>query len=217
MIYVVAVVCGLLLGAALGFGSGFAAASVYTGIGGARDGGPAMAGFFYVGPFGLLAGFLLGAALVLHFGATPGALSKGLFWGGGVLSAIGLVVFLLPVLMNQSERAARSKINLEMQFEVKAAEAERLNQLKWGYQGEALEGKAEYPFYNSRQEGEVYYLQGDMQMTDNPSHRVGLFARQGKVQTFSIPKEGPVQELSDWSEWQQGEAVKFRWRMAAAR
>jgi hypothetical protein len=83
--------------------------------------------------------------------------------------------------------------------------------------GEALEGKAEYPFYNSRQEGEVYYLQGDMQMTDNPSHRVGLFARQGKVQTFSIPKAGPVQELSDWSEWQQGEAVKFRWRMAAAR
>ena len=217
MIYVFAIICGLLLGAALGFGTGLAAAEVFTNIGGARDGGAAMAGFFHVGPFGFIAGFLLGAALVLQYGGAAGGLSKGLFWVGGIVFAIGLLAVMIPVLMNESEKAARSKINLEMQFEVKAAEAEGLNHLKWGYQGEALEGKAEYPFYNSRQEGEVYFLQGDMQMSDNPSRRIGLFAREGQVQTFPIAQNGPVQDPSDWSDWQQGERVKFRWRMAAAR
>ncbi len=217
MIYVVAVICGLLLGAALGFGMGLAAAEIYTAIGGARNGGPAMAGFFYVGPFGLIAGLLLGAALVLNYGGSAGGLSKGLFWGGGIVFAIGLVALMLPVVMNQSEKAARSKVNLEMQFEVGAKEADRLNQLKWGYQGEALEGKADYEFYNCRQEGEVYYLQGDMQMSDNPSRRLGLFSRQGKLQTFPISKTGPVQDVSEWSDWQQGDGVKFRWRMASAR
>ena len=57
-----------------------------------------MAGFFFVGPFGLIAGFLLGTALVLHFGGAAGILSKSMFWGSGVVGAIGMVVFLLPVL-----------------------------------------------------------------------------------------------------------------------
>ena len=217
MIYLVAVICGLVLGGALGFGSGLAAAEIYTGIGGARDGGPAMAGFFYVGPFGLVAGFLLGVALVLQYGGSAGALSNGLFWGGGIVFAIGMVVFLMPVVMNENEKASRAKINLEMQFAVGAEEAETIHQLKWGYQGEAQEGKAEFQFYNSRQEGEAFFLQGDMQMSDNPSRRLGLFARKGKMQVFQIGKAGPVRDPSDWSDWQQGERVKFRWRMAAAR
>lgn len=61
VIYLVAVVGGLLAGAALGFGWGMLAATLYTNIAGAGDGGPAMAGFFYVGPFGLVAGFQLAA------------------------------------------------------------------------------------------------------------------------------------------------------------
>ena len=216
MIYLSAVLCGLLLGAALGFGVGLAAAEVYTNIGGSRDGGPAMAGFFQIGPFGLVAGFLLGAALVLQYGGAAGLLSKGLFWGSGIVAGLGAVVLMMPVMQNLSEKASRSKINLELQFAVAVAKDAELNYLKWGYQGEAKEGKADYEFYNRKLEGEVSYLQGDMQMSDNPSRRFAYFSSRGKVQRFPISKLGTVQEISDWSEWQQGDEVKFRWRMAAA-
>ena len=84
-----------------------------------------MAGFFYVGPVGLIAGFLLGAAVVLHYGGLAGAFSKGLFWAGGIVFAILLVALVMPVVMSQSENAARSKINLELLFEVAAADAFR--------------------------------------------------------------------------------------------
>ncbi|MCX6614384.1 MAG: hypothetical protein NTW74_26535 [Acidobacteria bacterium] len=216
MIYLLAILCGLLLGAALGFGTGFAAAELFTKLGGARDGGAAMAGFFHVGPFGLVAGFLLGAALVLQYGGAAGTFSKGLFWGGGIVAGLGVIVLILPVLLHQSQKTTRAKINLQMQFAVAVANEAEISKLRWGYQGEAQEGNAAYDFYNRKLEGEVFYLQGDMQMSDNPSRRVAYFSSQGKTQSFSIAKAGPVHEISDWSEWQQGDAVKFRWRMAAA-
>jgi hypothetical protein len=216
VIYLLAILGGLLLGAALGFGTGFAAAEIYTKLGGARDGGPAMAGFFYVGPFGLVAGFLLGVALVLQYGGAAGTLSKGLFWGSGIAAALGAVVLMMPVVMHQSEQASRAKINLELQFAVAVAKEAGLSELRWGYQGEAQEGEAAYDFHNRRLDGEFIYLQGDMQMSDNPSRRLAYFSSQGKTQSFSIAKTGTVHEISDWSEWQQGDEVKFRWRMAAA-
>jgi len=216
VIYLAAVLCGLLLGAALGFGVGLAAAELFTSIGGARDGGSAMSGFFYVGPFGLVAGFLLGSALVMHYGGAAGMLSKWLFWGAGIVAVLCVVVLILPVAMKQQEKASRAKINLEMQFAVGTEEERDLSQLRWGYQGEAQDEKADYEFYNRKMEGKVSYLQGDMQMSDNPSRRLAYFSRRGKTQSFPISKTGLVREVSDWSEWQQGDGVKFRWRMASA-
>jgi hypothetical protein len=127
-----------------------------------------------------------------------------------------VIVLMMPVILNQRQLASRAKINLQMQFAVAVENEAEISKLRWGYQGEAQEGKAAYDFYNRNVDGEVFYLQGDMQMSDNPSRRVAYFSSQGKTQSFIISKTGPVHEISDWSEWQQGDEVKFRWRMAAA-
>jgi MFS family permease len=209
MIYLIAIAVGLVAGAALGFGWGFIAADWYSRSFGAGDGGSAMGGFFTMGPIGFVVGFLLGSGFVLR-GALP-ALSRGLLWGGGVVFAIGAVLFVMPWLMRQQERSRFAEFNLEMEFEVNATEP--TERFRWGYQGHAAEGKADYPLITERIEGDKKVFVARMNMSDFPEKRLAWFAVSGVAQKFEVPVGGKVSAATEWSEWQPGQAVRFRWRM----
>jgi hypothetical protein len=209
MIYLIATICGILGGAALGFGWGLMAATLYSNIAGARDGGPAMAGFYYVGPFGLIAGFLLTAGFILKSNLGESLLGKFSIWGGFAVMGLGLIVFLLPWLNNGSQASA--KFVLTMQYEVPATT--NADRYKWGYQGEAECGFAEYPFHTKESIDSVQLLSGDMQMSDFPDRRFAYFAENTRQQKFEVPVVGAVYAATEWSPWIPGDGVRFRWRI----
>ncbi|WP_031499811.1 hypothetical protein [Bryobacter aggregatus] len=220
MIYLAAIVVGLIVGAALGFGVGLGAATVYTEMYGANSGGSAMGGFFYIGPFGLLAGFLLGAAVFLRYSDASRGLTTGLFWAGGIVFAIGLIAFAIPVVNTLQERASRAPFDLELEFEVPASQIQDYKdqeKFHWGYSGESPEEKADSPFFNEQCANGVCILTGAIQMTDFPSRRLAIFEYEGKRQSFPIAQAGRVTQATDWSEWQQGDQVRFRWMMRKAK
>ena len=99
MLFFAAIVAGLFGAAGLGFVMVYWAAELFTNVGGSRDGGPAMAAYFTIGPFGLLAGFLFG------FGAAMWAMGNGRFpflvkacgIGGLVVVAFAMLVVVMTV------------------------------------------------------------------------------------------------------------------------
>jgi len=78
------------------------AADLFIKAGGAREGGPAMAAYFTIGPFGLLAGFLFGFGTVLWAGGSGRYhfLAKGLEISGVLLLAFAALVVILTVRRN---------------------------------------------------------------------------------------------------------------------
>lgn len=218
MIYLGAFLCGLLAGAALGFGTGLTAATTYSKLGGSNSGGSEMAGFFYVGPFGLVAGFLLAAGAVLLYSGGMGV-GKGLMWAGLVVLGLGAIVFAYPLVANE-ERGQQSKFNLELEFELAKCEVADYTELEkfcWGYAGESTDESANSPFYESNCADEHCYLRAAIQMLDYPSRRLAIFGRGEKLEKFSIPFVGVVNRATEWAEWQPREQVRFRWRMKSAR
>ena len=209
MIYLIATVCGIIGGAALGFGWGILAATLYSNISGARDGGPAMAGFFYVGPFGLVSGFLLAAGFYLKLNIGESILTRSAIWGGFGVLGLGLIVFLLPWMTSNS--SPQSKYVLTMQYAVPSGSD--VARYKWGYQGHSEKGEAGYPFHQTQTEGNTLLLSGDMQMSDFPAQRFAYFAEDKQEQKFEIPLAGAVSAATEWSPWTEGQGVRFRWRI----
>jgi hypothetical protein len=209
MIYLIATVSGILGGAALGFGWGLLAATLYANFAGARDGGPAMAGFYYVGPFGLISGFLITAGYILVSNLGDSLLGKLSTWGGIAVMGLGLIVFLMPWLSDGSQPVA--KYVLTMQYEVPASS--NSDRYRWGYQGEAESGFAEYPFHQRESKDSFQLLSGDMQMSDFPERRFAYFAEDTRQQKFEIPVVGAVYAATEWSPWVAGQGVRFRWRI----
>lgn len=196
MIYVYAAVAGLLSGAALGFCWGWLAAYLYTSIAGAQDGGPAMAGFFYVAPFGFVTGFLLTVGWVLK--------SNTALWSGGIVFVIGLFVFLMPWMSSMTPQAAYI---LSLEFAPpQGADPERC---KWGYQGHNAVGKAEWPLSQSP-EG---ILGSEIEMSDSPEKRFVYFAVDADERKFEVPVSGVVTAKTEWTPWLESKGVRFRWRI----
>ena len=214
---ILAILSGLALGAILGAIFGFGAAMTYEQFYGIDSGGSAMGGFFFIGPFGLIGGFLLGVGVYLHYNAGPKTLTSVLLWSGGIVLSLGLVGWLIPAFNQAMGNASRAAYNLELEFEVPAEAIEDRDQLQWGYAGETKEEKADSPFYQDTCSGGVCILKGAIQMNDNPSRRLALFAYKGKLQSFPIPLPGRVVAPTDWSPWQSGDQVRFRWMMPKAK
>ena len=55
------------------------------------------------------------------------------------------------------------------------------------------------PFYDHTSEGAICILKAAIQMTDNPSRRLALFAYTGKLQSFPIPLTSRVLAPTEWS------------------
>ena len=102
MLFLAAIAAGLFAGVGLGYVVTIIAADLFIKAGGARDGGPAMAAYFTIGPFGLLAGFLFGFGAVLWAGGNGRfhLIAKTLGIGGVLLLAFAALVVVLTVRKN---------------------------------------------------------------------------------------------------------------------
>ena len=97
MIYLVATLTGLVTGAGLGFGVGLSAAEIFRRVAGSNSGGSEMAGFFFIGPFGLIAGFLFGFGAVLRWGGGSLSGANGTWIAGGIVLALGALMVLISL------------------------------------------------------------------------------------------------------------------------
>lgn len=179
-----------------------------------------MGGFFFIGPFGLVAGFLMvfGAVLLFSEGGNA-ALGKWTMGGGGAVLALGGLVVCFILASNGSGSGQVSDYNFR--FEVKVPNGVDAGKLRWNYLGEAIGNSrtapAMSPFWDQKCDEEACVVSGAVQMIDNPQSRsVVVEMVEGWRQVFAVPIGGRVQWTTDWSEWQTGEReVKFRWRMEA--
>lgn len=209
MIYLLAIGGGLLAGAALGFAWGLLAATLYSNLPIHQDGGPAMAGFFYVGPFGFFTGFLLAAAWILKYNQVALSLSRVCNWAALAVFALGMIIFLIPFASTDSRSSAQ--YTLTMQFSVPAASDPA--HYRWGYQGHREEQLCDWQFMESTVEGDRRIFNADVSMSDAPPRRNGLISTDGKVQSFPIDVIGTVTQAYVWSEWVTDGDVKFRWQI----
>ncbi|MBM3763375.1 MAG: hypothetical protein FJW36_24445 [Acidobacteria bacterium] len=104
-----------------------------------------------------------------------------------------------------------ASLNLEMEYLVGASQSS--SDLRWGYQGHAVEGKADYSFIAERMEAGQKVFTAKMNMSDYPEKRFALISIGGAPQKFEIPVGGNVTAATEWSNWEKGDRVQFRWRM----
>lgn len=216
VIYLLALLAGLLGGAALGFCYGFGAAELFTKLGGSREGANAMGGFFFIGPFGLIAGFLASFGAVVRYGGGSTGIAKWSMLGGGAVAALGAVLVLFLVAGHAPRRGADFVLDYEWQLPVGVEPWT----VKYGYHGH---GDEAFPTWilggGTKQDNGAYIAGSSMEMSDYPPRRTALLSLDGKtVQRFDIPVGGAVTQATDWSEWIDGEAgVRFHWRMRKTR
>jgi hypothetical protein len=104
MTFLVATLVGLLSGIVLGYGAGYGASEVFARLeilgthSSVLRPGAATAGFLYVGPFGLLAGFLLGLGAVLRFAGGSIPAGNGAMLGGIMFLVVAAAMVLLPAM-----------------------------------------------------------------------------------------------------------------------
>ena len=150
------VLCGLL-GAIIGFvGVGFAASAVLVSALGNREGSASMAGTFFFGPIGALAGALLGMGLVKRFGGGSPGSGKGLMIAAAVVTALGGIA--LAITASPDRRPSYSYV-IEFQLQVPAAALAGVDipstNAMWGSASEDLDDKPISQFFDKKCEGET--------------------------------------------------------------
>lgn len=219
MIYLMATLAGLVAGAALGFGVGFGAAELFTRAAGPREGAAAMAGFFFIGPFGLLAGFLFGFGAVLRFGGGNISIANGTLVGGGLVLTLAALLVTISVVNPTGRGGSSARSAFDFRFEVEVPKGTDLAQLRWQYFGHAPDGEIDYQFHDPVCKDDKCVVDGLMQMVDAPeTRRVWIAFGSEWKQRFDIPFPGAVTQATEWTEWKEAEhGVRFRWRMEAVR
>ena len=216
MTYTIAILCGLVVGGLLGFGVGLGAAIVFADHYGSNSGGTDMAGFLFIGPFGLIGGFLLGTGAYLRFSLGPKPLSTGLFKAAGIVLFLGLVSFLFPLLKTEYKRRTKADFYLLVEFEV-PSEFEigykELESYRWVYSGVSQDESASSLFYTQHCLNGRCVLSSELQMVDNTDRRFVIFEHKSQRETFPIPLVGMIQKPTQWPDWQQRKDLRFRWMM----
>ncbi|BDC50345.1 hypothetical protein F183_A26610 [Bryobacterales bacterium F-183] len=219
MIYLVALLSALFGGAALGFGVGYGAAELFTRLGGSREGANAMGGFFFIGPFGLIAGALATFGAVVRYGGGSPAIAKWSLIGGGVVAALGSFLVLFLVASHTSSGSGGADFVLEYEWEFPPNIDPMRPPVTYGYHGHGDEAFPTWTFYSVRKSDSGANIAGSsMSMLDYPPKRTALLSLDGKnLLRFDIPVPGRVDQAVDWTDWQEGEGgVRFRWRMRKA-
>lgn len=216
VIYLLALLAGLLAGAALGFGTGFGAAELFTKIGGSREGANAMGGFFFIGPFGLVAGFLAGFGAVVRYGGGSTAIAKWSLLGGGVVAALGAILVLFLIASQSPGRFSGGGAAFVLEYELELPPEIDPAQVKYGYHGEGPERVPSWTFPSvTRRDNGAHVVASSMEMSDSPSSRTILLSLDGtKVLRFGIPLAGYVTSAADWTEWKEGDGgIRYRWQL----
>jgi hypothetical protein len=210
----VAILCGIA-GLVIGFfGVGLSAAKVLEAIHGTREGAAAMAGFFYFGPIGGIAGTLIGVGLVLRFGGGSGTWGKGLMIAAAVITVFGGVLFAMIALPDV--RPSYSHV-IEFELEVPAAALTSVDipgpHAMWGAAGADMDDKPFSQFFDKRCEGNVCVLPGSVAAAGPLYHfRIAVLLGQ-KAYRFSLDLPAAITGPIDWSAWHTSDDARLRWRI----
>lgn len=209
-----------MLGAVFWGVFGWLAAEVFSRMpGGAREGGGAMAGFFFVGPACGLLGLLLGAWGVWKWLAEPartGATAAVIFGT--------LMVFVIAVMAALQPRGGKrddfpgkkAEFRVEVSFPAASfdslAAADRLEfQLRSGDGTEATPGLRNQV---RREEGRAI-VPGAFPILVFPRTKLlAVMKNDEQMMCYTLDVEGGLEGTSDWSGWQKMEAgFEARWRL----
>ena len=219
MTYIWAILAGFFASLLFGFSAGQAAAMLFARLGGDHHGANSSFGFFTVGPFGLVSGFLFVTGAMLRWSSGIAIIGNGMMIAGVTALMVGAVVILFAV-ANRPGVGLPGRCKLQLEFEAASASAiarEKLESLRWGYTDEVTKHSTDFPVWNRRCSGGVCVLTTRMDCLDHPERREVLFVHSGTKQRFEIPPEGMMNRPADWSEWQRGEGLRFRWKSELAR
>jgi MFS family permease len=204
-----------LLGAIVGFAAGgFGAASVLESVFGAKDGGPAMSGFFGFGPIGGLAGALLGAGLALRFGKRSLKWGSGLMICGAIVAASGGL--LLAVASSRDRGPSYSEV-IEFELEYPSATLAGIeipsSNAMWGAAGADSDDHPISQFFEKKCAGDFCLLDGSVAAL-GPTKNFRIAASIGqKKYRYPIDLPTLVTGPLDWSTWRSGDGARIRWRI----
>lgn len=208
---ILAGIAGLLIGA---FGVGLGAAEALESLKGSREGAAAMAGFFYFGPFGGLAGALLGAGLALHFTSGSATWAKGLMISSAVTAGIGGLLF-AAVAMPEGGASYSHVIEFELEVpETMLAGVDIPSPgAMWGAAAEDASDKPISQFFEKRCTDSVCVLPGSVAALGSMSD-FRVAAHLGNKQ-YRLPLDLPlsISGPMDWSAWRTTDDVRVRWRI----
>jgi hypothetical protein len=204
-------ILGLLIGL---FGVGLSAAKVLEAIHGTREGAAAMAGFFYFGPIGGIAGTLIGVGLALRFGGGSATWGKGLMIAAAVITILGGVLFAITALPDA--RPSYSHV-IEFELEVPAAVLTSVDipgpHAMWGAAGADMDDKPFSQFFDKRCEGSVCVLTGSVAAV-GPLYNFRIAVLLGpKAYRFPLSLPATVTGPIDWSAWHTSDDARLRWRI----
>ncbi len=211
MTYIWAILAGLFASLVFGFSAGQGAAVLFTKLGGDHQGANST--------FGLVSGFLFVTGAMLRWSSGIAIIGNGMMIGGIAALVVGAVVILFAV-ANRPGVGLPARYNLQLEFEAAEASviaAARLEKLRWGYTDEVTKRSTDFPVWNRRSLDGVCVLTTRMDTLDHPERREVLFLHGGTTQYFEIPPEGMVNRAAAWSQWQNGEGLRFRWKSELAR
>lgn len=208
-----AIVAGLLAAALLGFGMGFGAASWFTSVAGPREGAAAMSGFFVFGPIGAVAGLLLGSGAVVRFWSAAHTVGAWLLGSGGVVLLLGLV--LMFVAANPRSQPIFD-VSPVMEFELDFPEAMLgdgpIGDVHWTASRAERRDQAVSQFWEKRcQDGRCIVGGSSYVLSTEQSSTLTVDLR-GRLLYFRVNLPQKLAHGLPWSDWNEQDGVRVRWR-----
>lgn len=210
----------LLLGATFWVIFGSLAASIFSRMpGGAREGGGAMAGFFFVGPAIGFIGLLLGGWGFWTLLAKPertGAVAIGLVVQLVVL-IVGVTIAVQPkIVVRDDYPGLKAKFLVEVSFPAGQIEALSKNDHIY-YELRSADGEELGTCQRDqiRREGDRVILPGTFPTKIHPRSKIfAVMKNDRQVMACTLQVDGDMSKNTEWSEWQDLEqGLRARWRL----
>lgn len=211
---------GLVMGAVFWAVIGYIAAEMFSRMpGGAREGGGAMAGFFFVGPVAGLVGVALGGWGVWRLLADASRTSTVGWTLAGVLAVliVGSFVALQPkTVLPDHFNGRRAEWQVEVSFPAGGSAA--AGALRFEFR--SADGTEEFPALRdrARKEGERTVIPGTLVTRMIPrSKLLAVMSGDSQLVCSTLNVEGRPEETTEWSPWQDlEEGFQARWRLVVA-
>lgn len=208
-----AIAAGLLVAAVLGFGMGFGAASWFTSVAGPREGAAAMSGFFLFGPIGAVAGLLLGSGIVVRFWSAAHTAGGWLLGSGGAVLLFGVVLMLVSA---NPRRQPLFDVAPVMEFELDFPEPMLgegpIQDVRWTPSRAEHRDGVVSQFWEKRCQNGRCVVNGSSYVLSTRQSSTLTVDLRGRLLYFHLNLPPKLEGALPWSEWDEQDGVRVRWR-----
>ncbi|MBN9663041.1 MAG: hypothetical protein J0H49_32885 [Acidobacteria bacterium] len=209
-----AVLAGLVLALLTGFGMGYGAAAWFTSVAGPREGAAAMYGFFIFGPIGAVVGLLLGSGAVLRFSGHSQSWGNGLLGSGGGILVVGLLLMVYSA--NPRQQPLFSKVPIvefELDYPAEALGEGPIQEVHWT--NAKVEKKEEVlsQFWDKKCAEGRCVVGGSSYLLSPQQASTVTVSLPGRLVYHRLNLPQRVEGALPWSEWEDQEGVRVRWRV----